>query len=321
MNKIKISVVIPVFNAETFLQRCVNSVLSQSYQDFELILVDDGSKDMSGAMCDNIASHDDRVRVIHQNNAGAGAARNVGISVANGEYIVFVDSDDTIRQGYFNSLVQHDEDVVFVNVDNIDCHGKLLKREYMTDFSHLSVDEILRSQMTGKLPWGGVRKCVKRCLIKEKNICYSNHKIGEEAIYSYQVLRHAKSVGFIDQPVYCYMLHDDSLSNARVDDPWGEVAIALRVLIQRQGDYPAYANTLNAFIKTAAAVSIMKMAQHHTYTLFARKAKERIALMNEVIDSDYDTDWKHAPKKARAMVIMAFMQCWPIIWAVCKLRC
>lgn len=155
MTKIKISVVIPVFNAEFFLQRCVDSILSQSYQNFELILVDDGSKDMSGAMCDNIASQDSRVRVIHQKNAGAGAARNVGISVANGEYIVFVDSDDTIRQGYLNSLAQHDEDVVFVNVDNINGHGKLVKREYMTDFKHLSVDEILRSQMTGKLPWGG----------------------------------------------------------------------------------------------------------------------------------------------------------------------
>jgi len=154
----RISVIIPVYNAEKYLQPCVDSVLMQTYKDFELILVDDGSRDGSGAMCDNIASQDSRVHVVHQKNAGAGAARNAGLSKAQGEYIVFVDSDDMIRQGYFESLAPHNEDVVFVNVDNIDEHGRLVKREYMSDFKLLPVDEILRSQMTGKLPWGGGKK-------------------------------------------------------------------------------------------------------------------------------------------------------------------
>ena len=151
----KISIIIPVYNAERFLKRCVDSVLMQTYKDFELILVDDGSKDGSGAMCDNIAAQDNRVHVVHQKNEGAGAARNAGLTIAKGEYIVFVDSDDMIRQGYFEALSKHDEDIVFVNVDNIDEHGRLVKREYMSDFKLLPVDEILRSQMTGKLPWGG----------------------------------------------------------------------------------------------------------------------------------------------------------------------
>ena len=167
---------------------------------------------------------------------------------------------------------------------------------------------------------GGVRKCVKHCLIKEKNICYSNHKIGEEAIYSYQVLRHAKSVGFIDLPVYCYMLHDDSLSHTKVDDPWGEVAKTLRELVKSQGDYPTYANTLNAFIKTATVVSIMKIAQHHPYTLFVKKANERVKLMQDTTDCDYGTDWQHAPKKANALMQLAQFRCWPIIWVMCRLR-
>ena len=167
---------------------------------------------------------------------------------------------------------------------------------------------------------GGVRKCVKSSLIKEKNICYSNHKIGEEAIYSYQVLRNAKSVGFIDNPVYCYMLHDDSLSNAKVDDPWGKVVISLGDLIKSQGYYPTYANTLNAFAKTAAAVSIMKLAQHHSYSLFTKKASERMNLMQETTDIEYDTDWRHAMKKARVLMLLARLRCWPIIWAASRLR-
>lgn len=159
MNTTKISVIIPVYNSEHSIIQCVDSVIAQKYKNFELILIDDGSKDMSGALCDIIASRDCHVRVIHQKNAGAGAARNAGLALAHGEYIVFVDSDDMIRQGYFDALAQHNEDVVFVNVDNIDEYGKLVKREYMTDFKHLQMDEILRFQMTGKLPWGGKKVC------------------------------------------------------------------------------------------------------------------------------------------------------------------
>lgn len=116
------------------------------------------------------------------------------------------------------------------------------------------------------------------------------------------------------------MLHDDSLSNAKVDDPWGKVVISLGDLIKSQGDYPTYANTLNAFAKTAAAVSIMKLAQHHSYSLFTKKASERMNLMQETTDIEYDTDWRHAMKKARVLMLLARLRCWPIIWAASRLR-
>ena len=315
-----ISVIIPVYNAEDYLRRCLESVLSQTYKDFELILVDDGSKDKSGAMCDSFASQDCRVRVIHQQNAGAGAARNVGISLAKGDYLVFIDSDDIIRQGYFEALIKHNEDVVFINVDNIDEKGRIVKREYMSDSKHLSKDDILRSQMTGKLPWGGVRKCVKLRLINDNKISYSNHKIGEEAIYSYQVIRNAKSIGFIDKSVYCCMLHDNSLSRTKVDDPWGDVAITLREIVRNQGDYPMYANTLNAFISSAAAVSMLKMAQYHSYSSFKAKGVERMNKLKLSIDNEYETDWVHTSLQIRTMLWLAKLHCWHIIWMVCRLR-
>jgi len=116
------------------------------------------------------------------------------------------------------------------------------------------------------------------------------------------------------------MLHDDSLSHTKVDDPWGEVAKTLRELVKSQGDYPTYANTLNAFIKTATVVSIMKIAQHHPYTLFVKKANERVKLMQDTTDCDYGTDWQHAPKKANALMQLAQFRCWPIIWVMCRLR-
>ena len=92
-----ISVIVPVFNAEKYLARCVNSILKQTFSDFELILIDDGSRDKSSEICDDYAEKDGRVRVIHQSNRGQAATRNYGVSRAKGEWIVFVDSDDIIH--------------------------------------------------------------------------------------------------------------------------------------------------------------------------------------------------------------------------------
>ena len=92
----KISVIVPVYNAERYLPRCIESILSQTYSDWQLVLVDDGSKDMSLKMCMSFAQKDKRILVIHQENAGAGAARNTGLSRAQGDYIVFIDSDDYV---------------------------------------------------------------------------------------------------------------------------------------------------------------------------------------------------------------------------------
>ena len=97
----KISVIVPIYKAEAYLDRCVESILSQTYTDFELILVDDGSPDRSGAICDAYAEKDPRVRVIHKENGGVSSARNVGLEVAKGEYVTFVDSDDWLYPTFF----------------------------------------------------------------------------------------------------------------------------------------------------------------------------------------------------------------------------
>ena len=100
----KISVIVPVYKAEKYLHRCVDSILAQSYTDFELLLIDDGSPDNSGAICDEYAIKDSRVRVFHKQNGGASSARNKGLDHANGEWVSFVDSDDWIEPQMVESL-------------------------------------------------------------------------------------------------------------------------------------------------------------------------------------------------------------------------
>ena len=101
----KISVIIPVYNVQDYLEECVNSILAQTYTNLEIILVDDGSKDNSGQLCDAFSKRDSRVKVIHKENGGVSTARNAGIESATGEYIAFVDADDYIAPDMYSRLM------------------------------------------------------------------------------------------------------------------------------------------------------------------------------------------------------------------------
>lgn len=102
-----ISIIIPVYCAEKFLYKCINSILNQSYKQWELILINDGSTDNSAKICDSFAERDNRIKVVHQNNSGVSKARNVGIEMATGKYITFIDSDDWVDENYLKSLIQY----------------------------------------------------------------------------------------------------------------------------------------------------------------------------------------------------------------------
>ena len=112
----KISIIVPVYNTEKYISNCIESILKQKEKDFELLLIDDGSKDQSGRICDTYATKDDRIKVIHKKNGGVSSARNLGIDHAKGEMIFFIDSDDTVGPDYLKNLeIIDDEDFVREN--------------------------------------------------------------------------------------------------------------------------------------------------------------------------------------------------------------
>ena len=164
--KPKISVIVPMYNAERYVGKCIESVQAQTYIDWQMILVDDGSKDKSLEVCQSYADLDNRISVIHQENAGPGIARNTGVAKATGDYVVFVDSDDYIEKDYFEMLSGHDEDVVFINIQDVDEDGNVVKRDFMSNNQHLSKDTILRRQMTGFINWGGTEVCKYQCITR-----------------------------------------------------------------------------------------------------------------------------------------------------------
>ena len=154
-----ISVIVPVYNTEKYLRRCIDSVLAQTYADFELLLIDDGSKDKSGEICDEYAQKDARVRVFHMENGGVSSARNLGLDNARGEWVAFVDSDDYIEENYLKSFEGNlDADLVVGNMiiceagkspSDIDAH--------IVPGKYCPIQSVLKGNLTKTVfcaPWG-----------------------------------------------------------------------------------------------------------------------------------------------------------------------
>lgn len=315
-----ISVIIPVYNAASFVGRCITSVLSQTYCDWQMVLVDDGSKDNSLEICQRYAASDGRIQIIHQENAGAGAARNAGLAKAIGKYIVFIDSDDYVDEEYFSLLAMHNEDVVFIDVEAVDENCKVVRKEYLSQYRKMDKDDFMRAQMTGKINWGGVRKVVKRKIIDENNIRYSDHKVGEEALFTYSSVFNSKTIGFIEKPVYFYIQRADSLSHAKIDDPWGEVALALKAKTKENGSYIKYANTINAFLLTAAAVSSDRLAMNYSREVYNNKMNILYASLVENIDNEFPIDYKHMSMKAIVLGKLLLKKHFKLIWLISKCK-
>ena len=142
-----ISVIIPVYNVEKYLRQCVDSVLAQTYQNLEIILVDDGSTDQSGQICDEYAGEDKRIKVIHQKNSGVSCARNVGLNVSKGEYIAFVDPDDYIFPDMYRTLLEaivtNSADIALCKYQDVSVDGEVLPTESYIhhDFTYLTYEQ------------------------------------------------------------------------------------------------------------------------------------------------------------------------------------
>ena len=156
--------------------------------------------------------------------------------------------------------------------------------------------------------------------MRENNIIYTNHKIGEEAIYSFQALWYAKSVAFIEWPLYNYVQRGDSQSHLRVDDPWGGAALAMKEKVTEMGLYPTFANTINAFFLTASASSANCLAKNYPLTAYLKKVKECRCRLSETIDNNYPIDKVNMSHKARIVGWLLQHGFYMSIWILAKAR-
>lgn len=214
----EISIIVPVYNVEKYLDRCISSILEQSFTDFQLILVNDGSKDNSGTICDEYAKKDSRIKVIHQDNLGLSAARNIGIEASQGKYITFIDSDDFIHTNMlyilYNNLLENKADISVCNY-NLVYEDKLtatnLGNNHIEVYNNIeSVKKILeKSETVMIIAWG---KLYKRDLFDD--IRYPVGKYHEDEFVTYKLLYKSTKVVVTDAKLYYYLQRSNSITGS-----------------------------------------------------------------------------------------------------------
>lgn len=214
----KISVITPVYNAENHIENCIQSVLDQSFTDFELLLINDGSTDSSGTICDNFAAKDHRIKVFHQENGGPSAARNKGIDEMQGDYVTFIDADDYVDQNYLEAFIPLDVDIknsivlqgyTWENNELIVKEHKFQRKLYPNSL----YSELFHStNIIQRHPFA----CIKLFpvhLIKTKKIYFDKEiKFGEDFIFFLECLKYTESILLVEQTGYHYRYNETSLT-------------------------------------------------------------------------------------------------------------
>ena len=229
----QISVIVPVYNVEPYLRRCVDSILAQSFTNFELILVDDGSPDNCGTICDEYAAKDDRIHVIHQKNGGLSAARNAGIDWAyansDSRWISFIDSDDWVHTQYLELLL----DACIKNHTEISsCGIKKIENEQVEDYPLISTNsDVLAPEtlFTDRGRWIQAYSCGK--LYRKKlwnNVQFPVGRNWEDTVTTYKVLFAVKKVSCIEAELYYFYYTKEQNKNIIILEPSKEMTGMIR---------------------------------------------------------------------------------------------
>ena len=215
------SITVPIYNVELYLEECVDSILSQSFTDFELILVDDGSTDRSPELCDAFAAKDSRIKVIHNPNGGASAARNTGMKAAQGQYLLSIDSDDfflapDVLQKIHDAC--EDKDIVLYRyqkyfssdnrLEDPAFHYPTLEKD--EPFS-VSVDKLVRADAFFGMAW---MKAAKRELVEKNDVYFEEGIVGEDIDWNYKLYGCATSLAVIDESFVAYRQRENSVTSA-----------------------------------------------------------------------------------------------------------
>lgn len=292
-----ISVIVPVYNVEAFLEKCVDSLLAQTHKELEIILVDDGSKDNSGKLCDELQKKDDRIRVIHKENGGLSSARNAGIEIAKGEYFGFVDSDDYVEPEMYATML---EAALRTGMDiaccgrEINIFGLRTKEEFTLSQEKVynreaAVEAMLYLQ---EMDVSACDKLYARHIFD--GISYPYGKISEDAAIIFDILQKANGIVHVGKPFYHYIFRRNSISKARYSERKYDICTNMQTAKNFvQTHYPQYTKACKVYICNcvSSVIELMredpaakKQYRHHykefmqlfRYGFWATMASEKI---------------------------------------------
>ena len=259
MDKCRLSIIVPVYNAEDYLDRCLISIVEQDFVSYEVILVDDGSSDSSPLICDRYSAADSRFRTIHKKNGGVSSARNAGLDLAKGEYIMFVDSDDALLPDSLEMMFEHvtDEDMVVggytVYISGVPGREVLPRRNHSYRGEDMNVfynENIRKNCEMLDAPWS---KIFRRKTIGNLRFC-EDLSYAEDKLFVFSFLAICSSACTCPFPVYAYHIRSGSLGSDIVSD---------RHLMQLRRFLPAYAEVLSSLDRRYPSCRKLNMLYHN----------------------------------------------------------
>lgn len=208
----KISVIVPIYKVEDYLHKCVNSIINQTYINLEIILVDDGSPDNCPMICDEYTKKDSRIRVVHKKNGGLSDARNAGIDIATGEYLMFIDSDDFVdvemMESMMKNMIDNNVDMVVCNIKYVYEDREVVKYNQADRIldRYEAMEEYLKDGVVQAVAWN---KLYKKSLINDMR--YKVGKTNEDEFFTYKVVDKTDKVYYNSRPFYNYIQRDSSI--------------------------------------------------------------------------------------------------------------
>ena len=260
-----ISIIVPVYKVEKFLEICINSIINQTYRNIEIIFVDDGSPDNCGLICDNYAKKDKRIRVIHKENGGLSDARNAGIEIAKGKYLCFVDSDDKVSEDFveklYKGITESEADLCLCGIDRIDENDNILDEiipQYNAGITSgkMLIKTLRDFQISNIVAWN---KIYKRDLFD--NLRYPKGKLNEDEFITYKILYASKRVVIIPENLYHYRKVQGSIMNSKFTEKRLEFLDAYEERIyyfKEKNDMELYKESISAYIEILVSVFCSK---------------------------------------------------------------
>lgn len=291
---VKVSIIVPVYKVEKYIERCVNSLLSQTLHDIEIILVDDGSPDNCPILCDKYAVQDSRVKVIHKQNAGLGFARNSGLKIAHGEFIAFCDSDDYVdNKAYerlYNAAKQHNASVVYGSFYKETSpgiwkeHRTVAKEEILVgdEIKSYLLDMIACAPYVKQERLHDMSSCMSiysNRLIDNYGILFTSERLNasEDTIFNIDVLRHANKIVILPYSFYYYCLNSSSLTQTFLPEKFNRFIVLRKQMIAHLGDWDADHTRCNRFY--------IGFARSFIICCFNSKRSDIRRIMKEIIDN------------------------------------
>ncbi len=289
-----ISVIIPVYNGEENIKRCIDSVLSQSYDNIEIIAIDDGSKDKSGELLDMYARSDNRIKAVHIQNGGVSNARNIGIDMASGNYLMFLDCDDWIDNDALECLYNSmDEacDMAQCSYRSVDEHENTLGLWDVKDALYEERDAILCAFFDIQ-----ILQCCWAKLYRKELLCdirfERGYAVGEDDLFSYCVCKKAKKIRTISKPLFNYYENQSSVMHSKLAAKHFQIFDVLDIQLKENKD--------NEKVYRRCAVKDIKITNMHLWRMFSKsemlsefnRLKDRIAAHKKIIMSSSDFSFR-----------------------------